>query len=75
MEEKRKVKRYILQSKKVHEKFGVKMNQDQNENKKLSWQDGCKVKGRKVENCRKIKDREGLKFEGFGRSILRIFIT
>ena len=40
-EEKRKVKRYIYQSKKeVHEHFGGKMNQDLNGNRKLSCKGG-----------------------------------
>ena len=56
-EEKRKVKRFIYQSKEeVQEKFGRKINQDVNENRKLFWKEVRKAHGGKVENCSRMKD-------------------
>ena len=43
-EEKRKVKRCIYQSKEeVQEQFGMKMNQDVNENREMFWKEVTKV--------------------------------
>ena len=51
------------------------MNQDVNGNRKLSWKEVSKVNGGKLENSNRIKDgNERLKYEGFGKSILRICI-
>ena len=59
----------------IQEHFERKMNQAENENRELFWKEVSKVNGEKVENSNRIKDRNGrLKCEGFGRSILRIFI-
>ena len=58
--EKRKVKRYINQSKEeVQEQFGRKMNQDVNGNRKLFWKEVSKANGGKVENSNRIKDGNG----------------
>ena len=57
-EEKRNVKRCIIQSKKkVNEQFGRKMNEDKNGNKKLFWMEGSNEKGGKVESCSRVKGR------------------
>ena len=57
---KRKVKRYINQSKKeVQEQFGRKKNQDVNGNRKLFWKELSKSNGGKVENSNRIKDGNG----------------
>ena len=59
-EEKRKVKRYINQSKKeVQEQFGRKMYQDVNGNRKLFWKEVSKANGGKVEKSNRIKDGSG----------------
>ena len=59
-EEKRKVERYIYQSKKkVNEQFGRKINEDLNGNRKLFWKEVSYVKGGKVESCSRVKDRSG----------------
>ena len=59
-EEKRKVKRYIYQSKKiVNEQFRRKLNEDVNGNRKLFWKLVSNAKGGKVESCSKIKDGNG----------------
>ena len=56
-EEKRKVKRYIIQGKKkVNEQFVRKMNEDANGNWKLIWKEVSNSKGGKVESCSRIKD-------------------
>ena len=56
-EEKRKVKRCILQSKeKVNEQFGRKINEDLNGNRKLLCKEVSNAKGRKVESCSRGKD-------------------
>ena len=56
-EKKRKVKRYIYQSKKkVNEQFGRKMNDDVNGNRKLFWK-VSNVKRGKVESYSRVKDR------------------
>ena len=60
--------------------FGRKMNEDVNENRKLFWKEVSNANGGKVENCSRIKDRNGrlaleeVECEGFGRSILRVYI-
>ena len=54
-EEKGKVDRCIYQSKnKV--KFGRKVNEDLNENRKYFWKEVSNAKGGKTENCSRIKD-------------------
>ena len=59
-EEKRYVKRCIIQSKKkVNEQFGRKINEDVNGNRKLFWKEVSNVKGGKVKSCSRIKDRNG----------------
>ena len=59
-EEKKKVKRFIFQSKEeVQEQFGIKMNQDVNGNRKLLWKEMSKANGGKVENSKRIKDGNG----------------
>ena len=59
-EEKRKVIRFIYQSKKeVKEQFGRKMNKDVNGNRKLFWKEVSKANGGKVENSNRIKDGNG----------------
>ena len=59
-EEKRKVKRCIIQSKKkVNEQFGRKMNEDVNGNMKLFWKEVSNAKGEKVESCSRVKDGNG----------------
>ena len=64
-EEKKKVKRCIIQSKKkVNEQFGRMMNEDMNGNRKLFWKLVSNVKGGKVESCSKIKDGNGRVVEG-----------
>ena len=56
-EEKRKVKRCIIQSKKkVNEQFGRKKNEDVNGNRKLFWKEMSNAKWGKVESCSKIKN-------------------
>ena len=78
-EEKRKVERYIYQSKKkVNEQFVRKMNEDVNGNRKLFWKEASNAKGGKVESCSRIGDGNGgwhrkrMKCERSGRSILKI---
>ena len=67
-EEKRKIKRCIIQSKKkVNEQFGRKMNEDVNGNRKLFWKEVSNAKGRKVESCSRIKNGNGRLARG-GRS-------
>ena len=77
-EEKRNVKRCIIQSKnKVNEQFGKKTNEDVNGNRKLFWKKVSNVKGGKVESCGRIKDGNGRLVQGrddYGRSILKVFI-
>ena len=80
-EVKRKVKRCICQSKEeVHEQFGMKINQNVNGNRTLFWKEVSKANGGKVESCSRITMEIGgwywkrLKYERFGRSIMRIFI-
>ena len=64
-EEKRKIKRCIIQSKKkVNEQFGRKMNEDVNSNRKLFWKDLSNVKGGKVESCSRVKDGKGRLAQG-----------
>ena len=59
-EEKRKLKRCIIQSKKkVNEQFGRKMNEDVNGNRKLFWKEVSNAKGGKVDSCSRIKDLNG----------------
>ena len=51
IEEKRRVKRCITQSKKkVNEQFGRMINEDVNGNRKLFWKEVINAKGRKVES-------------------------
>ena len=51
---------YIYESKKdVQERFGRKVNQDVNKNRKLFWKEVRKVNGGKVEDSNRIKDRNG----------------
>ena len=73
-EEKRKVKRCIYQSKKeANEQFGRKVNQDVDGNIKSFWKEVSKLNEGKVESCSRINDVhwEGMKYEGYGRSISR----
>ena len=59
-EEKRKIKRYIIQiKKKINLQFGRKMNEGVNGNRKLLWKEVSNVKGGKVESCSRIKDGDG----------------
>ena len=59
-EEKRKVRRCIIQSKKkVNEQFGRKINEDVNRNRKLFWKEVSNAKGGKVETCSRVKDGNG----------------
>ena len=74
-EEKRKVKRCIIQSKKkVNEQFGRKMNEDVNGNRKLFWKVLSNAKGGKVESCSRIEDGNGKLAQGEDevRRILKI---
>ena len=64
-EEKRKVKRCIIQSKKkVNEQFGRNMNEDMNGNRKWFWNEVSSVKGGKIESCSRVKDRNGRLVQG-----------
>ena len=68
-EEKRKVKRSMIQSKKkVNEQFGRKMNEDVNGNRKLFWKEVSNAKGGKVKSWSRVKDRNGRLPHGGGRS-------
>ena len=59
-EEKRKVKRCIIQSKKKeNEQFGRKLNEDMNRNTKLFWKEVSNAKAGKGESCCRIKDGNG----------------
>ena len=59
-EEKRKVKRYVYQSKnEANEQFGRKMNEDVNGNRKLFWKEVSKANEGKVESCRRVKGGNG----------------
>ena len=59
-EEKRKVKRCTYRSKEeVQEQFGRKTNQYVNGNRKLFLKEVSKANEGKVENCKRIKDRNG----------------
>ena len=72
-EEKRKVKRCIIQSKKkVNEQFGRKINKDMNGNKRLFWKEVINAKGGKVESCSSIKDGNGRLAQG-EREVRRIW--
>ena len=56
-EEKRKIKRCIIKSKKkVNEQLERKMNEDMKENRKLFWKEFSNAKGRRVESYSRIKD-------------------
>ena len=61
-EEKRKVKKCIIQSKKkrVNELFGRKMNKDVNGNRKSFWKVVSNAKGGNMESCRRVKDEIGV---------------
>ena len=55
-EEKRKVKRCIIQSKKkINEQFGRKMNEDVNRNRKLFWKEVSNAKGEKLGELQQSK--------------------
>ena len=60
-EEKRKVKRCIIQrkKKKVNEQFGRKIKEDVNGNRKLFWKEVSNTIGGKVEGCSRIKEGKG----------------
>ena len=59
-EEKRKVKRCIIQGKKkVNEQYGRKMNEDVNGNRKVLWK-----KGGEFESCSRIKAGNGRLAQG-----------
>ena len=79
-EEKRKVKRCIIHSKKkVNEQFRRKRNVDVNRNRKLFRKEVSNAKEEKVEGCSRIKggnswQRERTKCEGSRWSILKICI-
>ena len=45
-------------------KFGRKMNEDVNGNRKLFWKNVGNAKGGKVENCTRIKDGNGKLAQG-----------
>ena len=67
-EEKKNVKRCIYQSRKrISDQFGRKMNKDVNGNMKLFWKEVSNAKGGELHRGR-------MKFEGPGRSILKISI-
>ena len=54
-EEKRKVKRCIIQRKKrVNEQYGWKMNEDVNGNRELFWKEVSNAKGGKGVHCSRI---------------------
>ena len=64
-EEKRKVKRCIIQSKnKLNEQFGRKMNEDVNGKRKLFWKEVSNAKVGKVESCSRVKDGCGRLVQG-----------
>ena len=64
-EEKRKIKKCIIQSiKKVNEQFRRKMNEDLNGKMKLFWKEVNNAKGGKVDSCSKIKDGNGRLAQG-----------
>ena len=64
-EEKRKVKICIYQSKKkVSERFGMKMNEYVNRNRKLFWKEGSNKKGGKLNICSRMKDENGRLAQG-----------
>ena len=72
-------KLYIYHNKmKVNEQFGRKMNQDVDGNRKYFWNELSNEKGGKVESCSRMEmggwHRERIKYKGFGRNILKIFI-
>ena len=48
------------EQKEVNEKFGRKMNEDVNENRKLFSKGVSNTKGGKVESCSRIKDGNGM---------------
>ena len=59
-EEKRKVKRCIIQrKKKANKQFGRKTNEDVTGNRKLFWKEVSNVKGGKVKSCSRKKDGNG----------------
>ena len=59
-EEKKKVKRYVYESKKeVNERFGRKIIQGVKGNRKLFWKKVSKANGGKVENCSRVKNENG----------------
>ena len=62
---------------KVNEQFGRKMNEDANRNRKLFCKEVSNVKRGKVESCSRIKGgwhKERMKYEGFLKIILKIYI-
>ena len=73
---KRKRERLYGAFMKAQEQFGRKINQDVNGNRKLLWKEVSKANGGKVKNSNSIKDGNGkrLKYEGFRRHIMRIYI-
>ena len=65
-EEKRKVKRCVIRSKKkVNEQFGKKINEDVNGNRKLFWKEVCNAKGGEMQQSKGWKWEAGT---GGGRS-------
>ena len=64
-EEKEKVKRCIIQSKKkVNQQFGKEVNEDVNGNRKLFWKKVSNAKRGKVESCSRVKDGNGRLTQG-----------
>ena len=64
-EEKRKIKRCIIQcKKKVNEQFGRKRSDDVNGNRKLFWKEVSNGNGGKAESCSRIKDGNGKLTQG-----------
>ena len=57
--EEKRLKGTYQNKKKVNEKFGRKMNEVVNGNRKLFWKEVSNVKGGKWENCSRIKDGNG----------------
>ena len=68
-DEKRKVKRCLIQSKmKVNGQIGKKMNENVNGNGKLFWKEVSNAKGGKVESCSRVKDGNGRLAQGEDRA-------
>ena len=70
----------VKSRKKVNERFGRNMNDYVKGNRKLFWKEASIAKGKKVESCSRVEDRNGrlaqgrINCKGSGRSILKICI-